>query len=383
VIERLTDIVLIVGGFQLLLLAGILLGQPRRERARGAFFVAFLLAKACLILRWASQRFGILPYADHVLLYQLSAAGFFLLAPLLYRYIRALGYRSNRLRTRDLLHLIPFAVIFLGAALRVRIFYAYEGDVPAGPVHVFVSRYWDLFWTANFVQILAYLVAIIRALRTHRERVRDQYSTLTGIDLRWVRSLVAVMVLYWLFVVSRGTLGLLGVEAGQLTAGLDLFSISIFLAFTSLLVIRGVGQLRIFAGIEEKPRTPANGKLSDEEIERFSERLDRFMETEKPHLWPSLTLDDLAGAVSLPSWQLSQVINRGYGLNFFHFINQHRVHEAQVLLLDPASKRKTILQILHEAGFNSKSTFNEAFKRHAGMTPRTYRQSQHPLHAGT
>ena len=99
------------------------------------------------------------------------------------------------------------------------------------------------------------------------------------------------------------------------------------------------------------------------------------MEIRKPYLTPSLTIEDLSTALSIPSWQVSQVINRAFGQNFFSFVNSHRVEEAKHRLSDPASNRLTILQILLDAGFNSKSTFNEAFRRHAGTTPREFRKA--------
>ena len=188
-------------------------------------------------------------------------------------------------------------------------------------------------------------------------------------------ALLAVISLHWLFVVSRATLSYFKIAPEPLTALLDLFSISIFLAFTTALVIRGLAQLRLFAGIEE-PRRSRASSLPATQSAALIVRLERLMEEEKPHLQPSLTLEQLAGRLGIPPWQLSQLLNQGLELSFFHFINRYRVRAAARQLADPARNEKTVLRILYEAGFNSKSTFNEAFKRHMGMTPRDYRRQQ-------
>ena len=61
--------------------------------------------------------------------------------------------------------------------------------------------------------------------------------------------------------------------------------------------------------------------------------------------------------------------------NFFDFINGYRIKEAKRLLVDPKGELLTILAIAEEVGFNSKSSFNTAFKKITGMTPTEYKKS--------
>jgi AraC-like DNA-binding protein len=88
-------------------------------------------------------------------------------------------------------------------------------------------------------------------------------------------------------------------------------------------------------------------------------------------------IQDLAAELSLHARYLSQVINETLYQNFFDFINDYRIKEAQNQLLDQHNGHKTVLEILYDVGFNTKSTFNYVFKKKTGLIPTQYRK-QHP-----
>jgi AraC-like DNA-binding protein len=69
---------------------------------------------------------------------------------------------------------------------------------------------------------------------------------------------------------------------------------------------------------------------------------------------------------------LSAVINEGYNKNFFDFINDYRIEEFKRLAATEQYKHYTFLAIAMEVGFSSKTTFNRAFKKCTGQTPREY-----------
>jgi len=87
-----------------------------------------------------------------------------------------------------------------------------------------------------------------------------------------------------------------------------------------------------------------------------------------------LNLDNLVETLSLPARHLSQVINVAFNQNFFDFISDYRILEAKQKLYDPVYKDKTILHVLFDVGFNSKSSFNHLFKKKTGMTPSEFRK---------
>jgi AraC-like DNA-binding protein/ligand-binding sensor domain-containing protein len=114
--------------------------------------------------------------------------------------------------------------------------------------------------------------------------------------------------------------------------------------------------------------------LEPELISSYLKKLILIMEKEKPHLNPNLTINGLSQMVGLPYYQLSQIINKKLNKNFFDFINEYRIKEAQQLLSDPKRKGDTVLDVAYNVGFNTKSSFNNAFKRFTGTTPSAYRK---------
>ncbi|WP_237158037.1 helix-turn-helix domain-containing protein [Shewanella psychrophila] len=99
------------------------------------------------------------------------------------------------------------------------------------------------------------------------------------------------------------------------------------------------------------------------------------MKTNKPYLNHLLTLENLANQLDLTSRSLSQIINRHFKQNFFEFINSYRIDESKRLLEQNENTNTTMLQIMEQAGFNSKATFNTFFKKTLGLTPTQYRKN--------
>ncbi len=100
------------------------------------------------------------------------------------------------------------------------------------------------------------------------------------------------------------------------------------------------------------------------------------MENDKPYLNPSLSLTGLANDLSIPHRELSQIINEEFGQHFYDFLNRYRVDESKRILKDPVNSKNTILEICYSVGFNSKSAFNTAFKKHTGITPTEFKNNK-------
>ena len=96
--------------------------------------------------------------------------------------------------------------------------------------------------------------------------------------------------------------------------------------------------------------------------------------TEKPYLDPKFSLSDLSEKLSISTKHLSQVINQSFDQSFFDFINAYRIQEVQQILKESGNDKVTVLEAMYQAGFNSKSSFNTAFKKVTGQTPSEFRK---------
>ncbi len=103
-------------------------------------------------------------------------------------------------------------------------------------------------------------------------------------------------------------------------------------------------------------------------------RIQKAVEDDKLYLDPELDLIKLSQHLGLPRYQVSAVLNGVVQKNFYDFINDYRVDAFKQLAGSAAYSHYTLLALAHEAGFNSKSTFNAVFKKKTGQTPSQYYQ---------
>lgn len=118
----------------------------------------------------------------------------------------------------------------------------------------------------------------------------------------------------------------------------------------------------------------AKSGLNEELLESYKAELTELMENERAYLNPNLTLPKLSLMIRCPINHLSQVINAGFGMSFFDYLNSYRIDEAKRMLIDNTDPQPAILTVAFEVGFNSNSAFYSAFKRSCGQTPAYFRK---------
>lgn len=136
----------------------------------------------------------------------------------------------------------------------------------------------------------------------------------------------------------------------------------------SFLVIRKPELFRLKESAEEKQRS----HYPKENLEHLKATLASVMKKQRPYLNPKLGSGDLAAQMNVNVHTLSWIINEGYNKNFFDFVNEYRVEEFKRLVAGDNHKHLTFLALSLEVGFSSKTTFNRAFKKSTGKSPREY-----------
>ena len=143
-----------------------------------------------------------------------------------------------------------------------------------------------------------------------------------------------------------------------------------------VLVATIIHLIRVRQIINRERKKYEKSRLTPEKAETHLKKLIHFMKTEQPYLDPDLTLNRLSHQTEIPIHHISQIVNARLKQNFFDFINSYRIEEAKKRMDDPKFQNMSILQIAFDVGFNSKSAFNRAFKKHTQLTPSSYKKNQ-------
>jgi AraC-like DNA-binding protein len=111
-----------------------------------------------------------------------------------------------------------------------------------------------------------------------------------------------------------------------------------------------------------------------ESLDNITGKIMAGITEDKLYLKANINVEQFSESIGLPYREVSFAINRVFGTNFFEFINTYRVEEAKRYLADERHLDMSVMDILLESGFNSKSSFQRFFKRLTGDSPTEYRK---------
>jgi AraC-like DNA-binding protein len=377
----------VVGTVQGLLLTGVLLTQ-RNNRTANRLLAALMATFTLFLASDVYYATGLIRVYPHF--FGLSYPMPWVFGPLVYLYAVAASDRSWRFHPRHLVHFAP-ALVVVVASLP---FYLASGAEK-------IAQY-DRFLAGNpppliavlaptkFISGIAYTAATLWYLRRHRRRIENSYSNTARVNLRWLRWLVSGAGAIWALATT-----LLFTDVGQrLRDDHVALAIAIMVYAIGYLGLRQPEVFRFetaeFAVPEPKnvtlaPRavetTPEpvaryeRSGLSDREAEALKAQLLTVMESDRPWKDSELTLADLAARIGSTPHKLSEVLNGQVGQTFHDFVNGYRVREVQRRIEAGEARKLKMLALAMDAGFASKSTFNEVFKKHTSRTPSDFRQA--------
>lgn len=320
----------------------------------------------------------------------------YLYGVLIYFYVRELTQPNIYfLQGRQWLHFIPVILHILVTWPLLFLSNNRQQDILNNRANVMPDSLWafvlgdfELFTT--IFQITLYLLLSLRLLNLHSERIKNAFSYSENISLKWLRILLlGIFIVYFIW---------LGEELFSKWLHLEK-TFDILLGLSMVILIYSMGYLglrqpQIFtqtgknldletefegkiATIKDtiNKKKYKNSPLSPDLIKKFATELQQLMETEKPYLDNKLSLPDLAEKLGISVNYLSQIINEQQGKNFFDFVNGYRIREAKQRLSNPQRSNENILTVAMDAGFNSKSAFYNAFRKHMNMSPSEYKKS--------
>ncbi len=128
----------------------------------------------------------------------------------------------------------------------------------------------------------------------------------------------------------------------------------------------------------KRPQTSSHSKtygLNLERLKSIEEKITLAMTEKQLYKNGKLQLKDLSKEISTSENHISEVLTKHLHTNYYDFVNTYRVEEVKRLMNSHSHKDYKLIAIALEAGFNSKTTFNTAFKKNTGQTPSEYRKS--------
>jgi AraC-like DNA-binding protein len=399
-------LVILLGAIQGVFLT-IALATKRRNRTANRLLAAAMAAFSLGMASSVYHAAGLEQRYPHF--FGLSYPLPFLYGPLIYLYAVAAADQGYRLTRRDALHFAPFiAVVLLGLPVYLMSGVgklAWFQELRSGNAPLWIQIVDPL----KYVSGIGYVTATILFLRRHRERVKNSYSSTERVNLRWLLWLGAGATAIWLLAIGIKVAESTG--SARASGGDDLVSLAVAV-LVYCIGYMGLRQPEVFryetaeypvpaaapadvhaaepmesaphvAPLELETSPPQASEsvpyersgLSGAEARRLKATLVTLMDTEKPWKNSELTLADLAERLGTTPHKLSEVLNTEVGETFYDFVNGYRVREVQRRIAAGEARALKILSLAMDAGFASKSTFNQVFKKHTSLTPSDFRQT--------
>lgn len=309
-------------------------------------------------------------------LYEFIKSFTFIIFPLFYYYVLSICYINFKLKIKSLFHILPF--IFYNLLILTTLLFA-KSELLSFTLH-------KLLWIFSTIilklQALLYLIAIIYVLKKYKKVYLENYANGSIEIYKWLYSIVLIFLFTLPLTIIKDFLSI-GNHQEMFTWFIIVLTI-IALIMLCWFILRAMYNSEIFRGINleikptvKLPNRKIENKSHDTELDTkyatLIEQLRKYMTEKEPFLEPTLTLQDLALQMHIPSRKLSILINQHIGQHFFEFINKYRIEKAIEILEKSSNNEFTIQQILFEVGFNSKSSFNTAFKKQTQLTPTKYK----------
>lgn len=305
---------------------------------------------------------------------------FFLQLPTFYLYIVSVCYSDFKLKPRHLAHAIPF---FIANLILFPRFYTVD--------HVSKLRFLSnsrsmpeiqLSHILIHFQIVGYLIAVFILLRKVRRIYLENYSGANMESYTWLFQFTLALSCFYGIALFKNIFKFS--EYPSISEGLKIGLLVFVLFIISWYLYKALNNPELFRNIDSRLQLVRNIILEESKKDSTDKheqayqksllQLKTYMTEEKPYLNPSVTIQDIAIALAIPVRDLSLLINHKLEQHFYDFINTYRVEHAMEILKDGTKSKVTISEILYEVGFNSKSSFNTAFKKHTGDTPTDYRK---------
>jgi AraC-like DNA-binding protein len=304
--------------------------------------------------------------------------------------LAAIANLLEDLRISRELHLIsPIFVIGFGPALYFAVKRLIVGSVGYQAVWHFLPMLLALPFTSHTQSIIAvgttwriaYALLTLNLIIEFNRQLTKQRSDAAEVSLAWLGWLIGVSTLFSALDLLRLNFQPeLGAQLNMIGYAANTFIFSIILLLLILILNNRRAGLETLAGstIAEPALTNTESKRSEESAADYQSLfaiLDKEIRTQNWYCQPRLTLNQLSDLSGMTTRDISRCINLVAGMSFNDYINQHRIEQIKRAL--QANDNTNFTDLAFAAGFSSKATFNQSFKKTTGVTPSEFRSKQY------
>ncbi len=323
---------------------------------------------------WYSRRF------TREILFFIPFMQVLLIGPVVYFYVRSLLSADFKLSRKDWIHLVPSAlylayslIVFVTDKLVLGEFYFYAD-----------GRDKDLstwYQATGLISMIFYLVLSLKLYFNYRKNAFETLSYAESVLFQWIRNfmlaflgLLGLRILFFLLHPEWGSFG------SQFWYYLSFAAIMVYIAVSGYIHAERqtvLGNSLVIEQPEEKTDEEVQSKVQQTppDLKPWKQKLDNVIVEKQLFRNPRLTLSGVAQELDTTSKMVSSIVNSGHDKNFNDYINSYRVEAVITSLKNGDLATMSMLGIALEAGFNSKATFNRAFKKQTGKTPMNYVES--------
>jgi len=299
----------------------------------------------------------------------------FIKMPLLYLYILSVIYSDFKLKKKHLWHLSFWIINLL-----VLTPHFFAVDFEEKEAFLALGKQSPEIITSYIlihVQMLVYFIMCFIAVKKYKSLLLENYSNASLFNYTWLFQLLLLFAIEAFIATFKNVLVFARLETALMVTQIVLGLLA--LGFIAWIVIKALHNPELFRGVNSNLQLVRQLVLENTDLITEEDDINeivllkKHMKTAEPFLDATLTIDDLAKQMEIPTKDLSLLINHNLNQHFFDFVNSYRIKKAMQILQEPGNKHLTILEILYDVGFNSKSSFNTAFKKQTHLTPTQYR----------
>ena len=304
----------------------------------------------------------------------------------LFLYTKYISKEYDKFQKRDYLHFLPA----LGGIIYVWILYLGNGFMDFKTFASYSNQILlprAILGNAFIVCLWVYSIATFIRIRNYKKQLSNFYSFESRrINLSWLLFLsISFFIIYHIIIVASTY----HIRTDSLI-NIELFRSGSLLFFVYILSFGGLTQLQLTS--EDKPikintessfqettsdRYKKSG-LKDEQAEKYLKRLVDYMNQSEAWKDNELSVAKLAEQTGIQKYYITQILNENLQKNFYTFVNEYRTEYAKRLIKSSKYENWSLLAIAYECGFNSKSAFNNFFKKYTDMTPTEYKNENIP-----